>query len=146
VRRRVDLPPAKRGGISNMTNHKRWRASEAIQQRTKELRREQTPAEQKLWARLRGKQLLGFKSRRQHPIGRFIVDFCCARSKLVIEIDGDSHAVQVEYDDSRTAHLEEIGYTVVRFTNEQVHRHLDAVLTEIVQILDRLDQTGPSSS
>jgi very-short-patch-repair endonuclease len=121
-----------------MTNHKRWRTTEAIQQRAKELRREQTPAEQKLWARLRGKQLLGFKFRRQHPIGRFIVDFCCTRPKLVIEIDGDSHASQVEYDGSRTAHLEGLGYTVVRFTNEQVHRRLDAILDEIARTLDGL--------
>jgi very-short-patch-repair endonuclease len=121
-----------------MTNHKRWRTTEAVQRRAKELRREQTPAEQNLWARLRGKQLLGFKFRRQHPIDRFIVDFCCVRPKLVIEIDGDGHALQGEYDDSRTAYLEELGYTVIRFTNRQAHGHLDAVLEEIARHLDNL--------
>jgi very-short-patch-repair endonuclease len=119
-----------------MGNRKRWRTTEVVQERARELRRQQTPAERKLWARLRGKKLLGFKFRRQHPIGRFIVDFCCAQAKLVVEIDGDSHASQVEYDDSRTAHLEGHGYTVLRFTNEQVHRHLDAILDEIARVLD----------
>jgi very-short-patch-repair endonuclease len=121
-----------------MTKPKRWRTTEAIQRRAKELRREQTPAEQKLWAKLRGKQLLGFKFRRQHPIDRFIVDFCCTRPKLVVEIDGDSHTSQAEYDDSRTAHLEELGYTVIRFTNRQVYRQLDVVLDEIAWTLDNL--------
>jgi very-short-patch-repair endonuclease len=121
-----------------MTKRKRWRTTEAIQERVKELRRQQTPAEQRLWARLRGKQVPGFKFRRRHPIGRFTVDFCCARAKLVVEIDGGSHAARAGYDDSRTAYLEERGYTVIRFTNEQVHRRLDAVLDEIVRVLNDL--------
>jgi very-short-patch-repair endonuclease len=121
-----------------MINRKRWRTTEALQERAKELRREQTPTEQRLWAKLRSKQLLGFKFRRQHPIGRFVVDFCCARNKLVIEIDGGSHAAQVEYDDSRTAYLEERGYTVICFTNEQVQRQFDAVLDEIARVLNNL--------
>jgi very-short-patch-repair endonuclease len=112
---------------------KRWRTTEAIQQRAKELRRDQTPAERKLWAGLRGKQLSGLKFRRQHPIGRCIVDFCCLAHKLVIEIDGDSHAFQVEYDHACTAYLEERGYTVIRFTNDQFHRQFNNVLTEIAR-------------
>jgi very-short-patch-repair endonuclease len=82
--------------------------------------------------------LRGLKFRRQHPIDCFIVDFYCARARLVVEIDGHSHASQVEYDDLRTAHLEELGYTVIRFSNEQVHRHPDAVLDEIAQAVDNL--------
>ena len=112
---------------------RRWRTTETIQRRAKELRRNQTPMERKLWAKLRGKQLCGLKFRRQHPIGRYIVDFCCLARKLVIEIDGDSHAFQLEYDQERTAYLEERGYTVIRFTNDQVQRQLDAVLTEIAR-------------
>ena len=121
-----------------MTQRRRWRTTEAVQQRARELRKEQTPAEQKLWARLRRKQLHGLRFRRQHPIGPFIVDFCCVAHKLVVEIDGHSHAEQIEYDEARTARLEEQGYKVVRFNNEQVHRHLDAVLTEIARQCDIL--------
>ncbi len=116
-----------------MSNHKRWRTAEAIQQRAKQLRREQTPAEQKLWAALRYKQLEGLRFRRQHPIGRFIVDFCCVAHKLVIEVDGDSHALQANYDEARTAHLQDLGYKIIRFTNDQIHHQLDAVLAEIAR-------------
>jgi very-short-patch-repair endonuclease len=76
---------------------------------------------------------LGFKIRRQHPIWRFIADFYCAEAKLVIEIDGDSHAEpdQEEYDRARTQWLEERGYNVIPITNEEVHRHLENALNEI---------------
>ena len=121
-----------------MTQRRRWRTTEAIQQRARDLRREQTPAERKLWARLRRKQFYGLKFRRQHPIGPFIVDFCCVAHKLIVEIDGPSHNAQLEYDEARTARLEEQGYKVVRYTNEQVHRHLDAVLAEIARQCDIL--------
>ena len=116
-----------------MPTQRHWRTTEAIQERARELRRDQTPAERELWARLRGKQLCGLKFRRQHPIGRCIVDFCCVASKLVIEVDGDSHAFQEEYDSARTAYLEERGYRVIRFTNQQVHRQLDDVLAEVAR-------------
>lgn len=114
-------------------HHKRWRTTEAIQQCAQELRKEPTPVERKLWAYLRYDQLGGLRFRRQQPIGPFIVDFCCAARKLVIEIDGDSHAGQVEYDESRTAYLRENGYTVIRFTNEDVHRRFDSVVAEIAR-------------
>jgi len=119
-----------------MADYQRWRTTAAIQKRATELRQAQTLAEQKLWARLRRKQLYGLKFRRQHPIGRFIVDFCCLSKKLVIELDGDSHSEQEEYDQKRTAWLQERGYRVIRFTNRQVERHLEAVLAEIVRQCD----------
>jgi very-short-patch-repair endonuclease len=74
-------------------------------QAARELRHPQTPAEQKLWSRLRNRQLNGFKFRRQHPIDRFIIDFYCDEAKLCIEVDGDSHAEQIEYDQARTVYL-----------------------------------------
>ncbi len=116
----------------------RWRTTAAIHQRAKDLRRDQTPAERQLWACLRGKQLGGFRFRRQHPIGPFIVDFCCLSPRLAIEIDGDSHAEQVEYDESRTAYLEECGYAVIRFTNQDVQRRLEGVLGEIMRRCEEL--------
>ena len=118
-----------------MASHRRWRATAAAQERARELRKQPTPAEQALWDRLRNKRLLGFKFRRQHPIDCYITDFCCARAQLVVEIDGESHASQAEHDDSRTAHLEDLGYTVIRFTNEQVLGCPQAVLDEIARAL-----------
>ncbi len=121
-----------------MNQSQRWRTTAALQQRAQGLRHDQTPAERQLWACLRGKQLGGFRFRRQHPIGPFIVDFCCLSPRLAIEIDGDSHAEQVEYDESRTAYLEERGYAVIRFTNQDVQRRLEGVLGEIMRRCEEL--------
>jgi very-short-patch-repair endonuclease len=98
--------------------------------RAREFRHPLTPAEQKVWAAVRNNQL-GPKLRRQHLIWRFIADFYCAASRLVIEIDGDTHADedQAEYDAARTEWLEARGYRVIRFDNEDVHRNLAGVLT-----------------
>jgi very-short-patch-repair endonuclease len=121
----------------------RWRTTAAIHQHAKDLRRDQTPAERRLWAYLRGKQLGGFRFRRQHPIGSFIVDFCCLSPRLAIEIDGDSHAEQVEYDEARTAYLEERGFAVIRFTNEDAWRRLEGVLAEIMRRCEELITEQP---
>ena len=117
-----------------MSQRKHWRAPPPVQQRAKALRREQSPIERKLWARLRQKQLYGLKFRRQHPIGRFIVDFYCPAHKLIVEIDGRSHDERLAYDGERTAWLESQGYRVIRFTNEQVVRECHAVLEEIARV------------
>ncbi|MBN1579453.1 MAG: endonuclease domain-containing protein [Anaerolineae bacterium] len=106
----------------------------AIRARARQLRQPQTPAERVLWQRLRNRQLGGYKFRRQHPIGRFIVDFYCAECHLAVEIDGDSHLDQVEYDAERTARLEARGYHVIRFTNREVHQQTDSVLEAIFQV------------
>ena len=107
-----------------------------MQERARELRRELTPAEKKLWQRLRNGQLNGAHIRKQHAIGTYIVDFFCAKSKLVIEVDGDSHADQIEYDTERTQWLnEQKHYRVIRFTNDEVHDHLEAVLQAIAEAL-----------
>jgi very-short-patch-repair endonuclease len=104
----------------------------AILQLARDYRHPLTPAEAKIWSRVRNLGL-GLKIRRQHPIWRFIADFFCAEAKLVIEIDGDSHAEsdQEEHDRARTEWLEEQGYKVVRITNEDVHKHLENALKEI---------------
>jgi very-short-patch-repair endonuclease len=105
-----------------------------ILQRARDMRHPLTPAEAKVWARVRNNQL-GFKVRRQHPIDRFIADFYVASARLVIEIDGDSHASpdQADYDAARTEWLCQRGYRVIRFTNEDVHRRLDGVIAAMSQ-------------
>lgn len=82
-----------------------------------ELRRNPTPAEQRLWTILRNQKIDGVRFRRQHAIGNFIVDFCAPRQKLVIELDGSQHLEQHEYDDERTTFLQAQGYQVLRFWN-----------------------------
>ena len=98
------------------------------------MRREPTEPERRLWQKLRRKQLDGYKFRRQHPIGRFIVDFYCHEAKLVVEVDGDSHAFQEAYDAARTAWLEAQGLRVLRFDNQTVMKNLDGALELILAI------------
>jgi very-short-patch-repair endonuclease len=99
------------------------------------LRTRQTDTEQRLWTRLRDRRLLGFKFRRQHPIGRYIVDFCCAEAKLVIELDGGQHANDRVHDAERTAMLKRDGYRVIRFWDNDVFQNLEGVLVRIAEAL-----------
>ena len=103
-----------------------------ILQRSRDFRHPLTASEAKVWQSVRDRQL-GFKIRRQHPIGRFIGDFYCAEARLVIEIDGDVHADpgQAEYDEARTAWLEQRGYTVLRIQARDVDKDLGAVVQAI---------------
>ena len=98
------------------------------------LRRESTDAERKLWSRLRAQQL-GCKFRRQVPIDRFIADFVCIEAKLVIEVDGGQHNIDVARDLERTAVLESAGYLVLRFWNNEVLQNTDGVVERIVETL-----------
>ena len=97
----------------------------------RKLRKNLTIPEARLWSALRNKQLEGLRFRCQHPVGNFILDFYCPACKLVVEIDGEIHASQTEYDNARTAKLSEYGYRVLRFRNEQVMNDLPKVLAQI---------------
>lgn len=98
--------------------------------KAKELRKNMTPAEQKLWDRLRKKQL-GVRFRAQHPIERFIVDFYCHQLKLVIEVDGDIHNFQNEYDLGRNIEIEKYGIQVLRIKNSQIETNINKVIDTI---------------
>jgi len=109
------------------------RISAVIRERSRALRQPQTPTEQALWRILSGRQAQGYKFRRQHPIGQFIVDFYCPVARLVVEIDGDSHAEQGEYDQTRTDWLESQGLHVIRFANRDVKENISGVLERILE-------------
>jgi very-short-patch-repair endonuclease len=104
-----------------------------LQKRAKEMRRNMTPAERKLWQHLRANRLEGFHFRRQQIIDRFIVDFYCHAADLVIEVDGGSHLEQEAYDQERDAYLAEHGLKVLRFLNTEVEKEMESVLTAILQ-------------
>jgi len=99
--------------------------------RARDLRRDQTPVEARLWSRLRNRQLDGFKFRRQLPIEGYIADFVCIDAKLVVELDGGQHAEQAEYDARRTAALEAAGFDVLRFWNTDAFENIEGVLEMI---------------
>lgn len=99
------------------------------------LRRDMTDAEQRLWARLRNRQLLGLKFRRQMVVEGFIADFGCIEARLIIELDGGQHAETVEADRLRTRAIEGAGFLVLRFWNEDMLRDTDGVIEEIMRAL-----------
>lgn len=108
-----------------------------ILKRCRQLRTSQTPAEVKLWTCLRNRQLFGLKFRRQHPIGKFIVDFYCHEANLAIELDGGGHtdSAQVKYDKERTESLEAEGVKVLRFWNTDVFKNLKGVIEAIAEAI-----------
>ena len=99
----------------------------------KELRNNLTPAEAFLWSHLKARQFENRRFNRQHSISNFIVDFYCAKEKLIIELDGEIHntAEAQEYDNQRTDYLESLGYNVLRFENKIVFDNLKSVFIEI---------------
>ena len=105
----------------------------------RQLRQNMTSAERTLWQHLRGKRLGGYKFRRQQPFGGYILDFVCSEVKLVIEIDGGQHANQTAYDEARTQYLQNLGFSVMRFWNNEVLQQTDAVLTAILHKLEALN-------
>jgi len=111
-------------------------------ERARGMRAEPTRAERRLWFLLRGRQFEAFKFRRQYPIGRFIVDFCCARSKLAIELDGGQHSETKDYDAVRTEAIERLGFTVIRFWNHQVLENSESLVEEILRVMR--EQRRPS--
>ena len=112
------------------------RASSYIHHRTNELRQDLTPAEVALWEHLRARRLGGFKFRRQHPLGPFIVDFYCAAQRLIIELDGGIHETQIEQDEASTAHIESYGYRILRFWNDEVEGNIEIVLSKIIEMCE----------
>jgi len=103
--------------------------------KARRLRTQMTDAEQRLWQHLRARQMLGFKFRRQHPIGPFIADFACLQAGLVIEVDGGQHGELATEDARRTRYLNRQGFRVLRFWNHDVLQHTDACLEMILQAL-----------
>jgi very-short-patch-repair endonuclease len=100
----------------------------------RELRTNMTDAEKRLWWLVRNRQLDGHKFRRQHPIGVFVADFVCVERRLIIELDGGQHAGSAD-DARRTAWLEDHGWRVIRFWNNDVLTGTEDVLEMILQAL-----------
>jgi len=106
------------------------RISPETTKRARELRQEMTWPEKLFWNRVKTKQLFSLKFRKQHPVGPYIVDFYCAELLLVIEIDGMSHT-DLDADERRQRFLENMGCTVVRYTNDDVIDDVDSVIDDL---------------
>jgi len=89
------------------------------------------------------RRLEGLKFKRQVPIDRYIVDFCCSDARLIIELDGGQHATRTVEDANRTKILEAMGYLVLRFWNNDVTQNLDGVLEEVLSTLKQYRSETP---
>ncbi len=111
-------------------------------------RKKPTPVEKLFWEKVRGKKINGFKINRQFPIQHatepgykfhFFPDFYCSQKKLVIEIDGEIHDQQIEYDQKREERLKELGYHIIRFKNKDVLENWDEVKEKLINKLESLE-------
>ena len=117
--------------------------SDAATARARRLRVEETEPEYRLWSDLRSRRLNGYKFVRQVPVGRYIADFAFRKERLIVEIDGSQHADSVA-DTRRTTWLNEQGYSVLRFWNEEVLKERRAVLETILAVLEgRINAPSP---
>ena len=115
----------------------------ARDQRAQQLRREMSRNEWRLWYRLRNRQLMGSKFRRQVPIGPYFADFACLDARLVVEVDGDHHGDQLVYDARRDQCLSEMGFRVLRFWVPEVDENIEGVIEAISDALSTFQLQGP---
>jgi very-short-patch-repair endonuclease len=107
-----------------------------FKERRRELRKIATAQEDLLWEKLRNRKL-GYKFRRQHSVGGYILDFYCKEKRLLIEIDGDIHrkAEAKEYDEVRDKYFRELNFKVLRFRNDEIEKDMESILTRIKSCL-----------
>ncbi len=116
-----------------------------VKKNARTLRKNSTDAESHLWFHLRANRL-GYKFKRQVPLGAYIVDFACFEKKLIIELDGGHHMSQQDYDLKRTAWLNAEGFKVIRFWNVDVFQHTRSVLEGIMMALSGQVALSPTLS
>jgi very-short-patch-repair endonuclease len=107
-----------------------------MKERSRQLRSRQSDAESRLWYHLRNRQLEGWKFRRQHVVGPFIVDFVCLERSLVVEADGGQHGENREKDEQRSKFLTGRGLRVLRFWNHEILDNTQSVLSVILRELN----------
>ena len=112
---------------------------QSLTSRRRQLRAQLTPAEARLWLHLQRGQLAERKFRRQHSIGRYVVDFYCPSEQLIVELDGAAHDYDAAWkrDEQRTQYFVSVGLRVVRFENRDVMGNLEGVLAQIREMFSR---------
>ncbi|ASU15651.1 hypothetical protein CHY23_00883 [Actinobacillus pleuropneumoniae] len=119
--------------------------SKSLKPLSQKLRSDQTDAERKLWQRINRDQLLSFRFYRQKPLLNYIVDFYCPKAKLIIELDGSQH-YEPDYQEKdclRDAELNSLGFTVMRFSNDEVYFEIESVVEQIYLFLENVRANLP---
>ena len=101
------------------------------------LRRNQTSSEIQMWSLLRDRRLKDYKFRRQHPIDRYVADFACVSARLIVELDGPIHDETIEQDRVRDEFLTDNGWQIIRFSNAELGRESDFVVSQLLARLER---------
>ncbi len=114
-----------------------------LKQKARRLRNNSTAGEINLWNHLKSRQLMGLRFLRQKPIENYIVDFYCHKLKLVIEIDGGSHDWKSEYDLDRQNKLEELGYTVFRYSEYKAKYRVEDILSSLIIFIENNYSNSP---
>lgn len=129
-------------GQKTTMNRSKWQPEPELWKKLKplarQMRSEPTAAENRLWQRLRKRQIRGIKFRRQFAIDRFITDFCSPEVRLIIEVDGPTHQYTQNEDALRQAFLESCGFEVIRLPNVDVFNNINSVVTQIDEVVLRL--------
>lgn len=115
-------------------------------EKSRELRKNMTPQERKLWSIIRNRQFFNYRFRRQFPVGQYIVDFICRERKIIIEVDGGEHNEQqnIKKDNNRTKYLESEGYQVIRFWNNEIDNNIDGVYEKLKTVFKINSDITPS--
>jgi very-short-patch-repair endonuclease len=141
------LPRAGGAGGGRETDTGSGRFQPRNTDRARELRNHATPAERLMWTALSNRKVAGYKFSRQMPVGPYFADFLCREMKLVLELDGFSHDMGQDHDRRRDQYMIDNGYTVIRFTNEEVLGNVDGVVQAIALALAEIGPppTPPAS-
>ena len=109
-----------------------------IKNKAKNLRKNMTPQETKIWQKIRNRQFYGYRFLRQYIIGSYIVDFLCREKNIIVEIDGGQHneTNNIVYDTNRDIYLKQKGYTVIRFWNNEIDNNIEGVWIKLKQIFE----------
>jgi len=111
-------------------------AKKKLTKQARFLRSNETRFEEKFWAEVRGRQLGGYKFKRQVPIAGFVADFVCERARIIVELDGSHHADQIDEDANRTRLLEDHAYRVIRIWNQEIVDNFDGTLDHLLHELN----------
>ena len=141
----MNFPPDKGGprGVENEMDYIPYNKS--LTEKARQNRKNPSAAENKLWHEvLQNKRFSNLKFTRQKPLDKYIVDFYCSKLMLAVEVDGDSHAEQAAYDKKRTERLNQLGVTVIRYTNGEVMENIPGVYEDLERKISNLNQPPKS--